>query len=75
MARTKNYTKQLDMIQKKITALEEKRKKLIDEAQALDEEYSELLKEQNALKLGQLQQIMDLKGLSVDDLSALVESN
>lgn len=75
MARTKNYTKQLDMIQKKITALEEKREKLIDEAQALDEEYSELLKEQNTLKLGQLQQIMDHKGLSVDELSALVESS
>ncbi|HIR94236.1 MAG TPA: hypothetical protein IAB98_12535 [Candidatus Egerieimonas intestinavium] len=74
MARPKNYAKQIEMIQKKIDTTTDKIAKMQEDILAAEEELSSLGEELNALKLQQLQQLMDDKGVSVDQLASLLDN-
>lgn len=74
MARPKNYAKQIEMLQKKISGTTDKIVKMQEDIQAAQEELSILTEELNALKLQQLQQLMEEKGVSVDQLASLLDN-
>lgn len=74
MARPKNYAKQIEMLQKKISGTTDKILKMQEDIQAAQEELSILTEELNALKLQQLQQLMEEKGVSVDQLASLLDN-
>lgn len=74
MARPKNYAKQIEMLQKKISGTTDKIVKMQEDIQAAQEELSAMTEELNALKLQQLQQLMEEKGVSVDQLASLLDN-
>lgn len=75
MARPKNYSKQIEMIQKKITATNDKIVKLQESIQEAEEELSVLQQELNDVKIAQLQQLMEEKGVDVDQLASMLENH
>lgn len=74
MARPKNYDKQIESLQKKLDVLNAK----YDEAKAslsqIGEERQELLKQMSEIKIMQIQQLMEEKGVSVDELKEMLEN-
>lgn len=73
MARPKNYAKLIELTQKKISNNNDKIKVVTEELHKLDEEAETLQEELKSLKLSQLQQLMDEKGLTVEDMSSILE--
>ena len=74
MARRKNYLKQLETLQKKLTDLEEKYKAAKETTETLEAEREEIVQEMEETKLLQLRQLMDEKQLTVDDLKKMIEN-
>lgn len=74
MARRKNYLKQLETLQKKLTDLEEKYNAAKETAETLEEERGKIVQEMEEIKLLQLRQLMEEKQLTVDDLKKLIEN-
>ena len=74
MARRKNYLKQLETLQKKLTDLEEKYNAAKETIETLEAEREEIVQEMEEIKLLQLRQLMDEKQLTVDDLKKMIEN-
>lgn len=73
MARRKNYSKQLDILQKKLSELDGKYAAAKETMESLKEERIQIQEEIDSLKLQQLQQLMADRKLSVEDLTKLIE--
>ncbi|HIU77314.1 MAG TPA: hypothetical protein IAC62_15610 [Candidatus Pelethocola excrementipullorum] len=73
MARPKNYAKLIELTQKKISNNQSKIEVLSEELQKLEEEAAVLEDELKSIKLSQLQQLMDERGLTVEDMSSILE--
>lgn len=73
MARPKNYAKLIELAQKRISNNNDKIEVVTEELHKLDEEAESLQEELKSLKLSQLQQLMDEKGLTVEDMSSILE--
>lgn len=73
MARRKNYSKQLDILQKKLSELDGKYAAAKETMESLKEERIQIQEEIDSLKLQQLQQLMADRNLSVEDLTKLIE--
>lgn len=73
MARRKNYAKQLDILQKKLSELDGKYAAAKETMESLKEEKTQIEEEIDSLKLQQLQQLMADRNLSVEDLTKLIE--
>lgn len=73
MARRRNYAKQLDILQKKLSELDGKYTAAKETMESLKEEKRQIEEEMDSLKLQQLQQLMAERNLSVDDLTKLIE--
>lgn len=74
MARPKNYAKLIESLTKKYEALENKKISLADEMNKIADEEDEIAEQISQLKLEQLQQLMDDKNMSVEELLELVEN-
>lgn len=74
MARRKNYLKQLETLQKKLTDLEEKYNAAKETTETLEAEREKIVQEMEEIKLLQLRQLMDEKQLTVDDLKKMIEN-
>lgn len=72
MARTKNYTKLIDQLQKKMTIVDEKIDNLNIELKKLENEKSKLEASIDSLKMEQLMRMLDEKGLTVDQVANMV---
>lgn len=73
MARRKNYSKQLDILQKKLSELDGKYAAAKETMESLKEERIQIQEEIDSLKLQQLQQLIADRNLSVEDLTKLIE--
>lgn len=74
MARPKNFTKQIEALTKKYEALENKKLSLADEINKLSDEEDEIAEQISQLKLKQLQQLMEDKHISMEELADIIEN-
>ena len=74
MARPKNYGKQIESLQKKLDALNVKYEETKESLSQIGEERQTILEQISAIKIMQIQQLMDEKGVSVDELRELLEN-
>lgn len=74
MARQKNYEKQIESLQKKLSSIADKRKTMAEEDAKLKAEQGEIQSQIDALKLEQVQQLMAEKGISVDQLGQIIDA-
>ena len=74
MARRKNYLKQLETLQKKLTDLEEKYNTAKETTETLEADRDKSVQEMEEIKLLQLRQLMEEKQLTVDDLKKMIEN-
>lgn len=72
MARTKNYTKLIEQLQKKMTMVDEKMDNLNIELKKLESEKCELEASIDSLKMEQLMRMLDEKGLTIDQVANMV---
>lgn len=72
MARTKNYTKLIEQLQKKMTMVDEKMDNLNIELKKLKSEKCELEASIDSLKMEQLMRMLDEKGLTIDQVANMV---
>lgn len=75
MARTKNYTKYLETLQKKLDVLNAKYETAQKALEEIDEERKNIEKEMDDTKILQIRQLMDSKGISAEELKDLLEKN
>ena len=66
MARPKNYNKQMESLQKKLDTLNAKYEETKASLSQIGEERQALLEQMSEIKIMQVQQLMDERGVSVD---------
>ena len=74
MARPKNYDKQIESLQKKLDVLNAKYDEAKASVSSIGEERQRILEEISQIKILQIQQLMDEKGVSVDELREMLEN-
>lgn len=62
-------------IQKKITAVDEKIAAAKGNIKKYEEQKAELVRQLDEFKLNELRDLMDMKGISVDDLKKMIEES
>lgn len=64
-----------ESIQKKIVAVEEKIATAKGNIKKYEEQKAELIRQLDEFKLNELKDLMDMKGISVDDLKKMIEES